>query len=56
MTAESRVKFCIYCDRPIEGGSIKVADDKYRHIKGDSACRPRPLLIWRARGRDVEQR
>ena len=53
MKAESRVKICIYCDRPIEGASIKVADasrvaapsgargDDYRHVQGDPACRPR---------------
>jgi hypothetical protein len=50
---KSGIKFCIYCDRPIEGASIKVADasrvaapsgargDDYRHVKGDPACRAR---------------
>lgn len=53
MTPMSRTKFCVSCDRPIEGAAIKVAGeshlgassgargDDYRHVKGDPACRPR---------------
>lgn len=53
MTPMSRTKFCVSCDRPIEGAAIKVAGeshlgassgargDDYRHVKGDTACRPR---------------
>ena len=52
MSTMSGIKICIYCDKPIEGVAIKVADadrvaassgargDDYRHVKGDPACRP----------------
>ncbi|MCX5385880.1 hypothetical protein [Streptomyces sp. NBC_00083] len=48
-----RIKFCLSCDRPIEGVAIKVSDadrvaapsgargDDYRHLRSDPACRPR---------------
>ncbi|WP_328313053.1 hypothetical protein OG432_24240 [Streptomyces sp. NBC_00442] len=51
MTAMSRIKFCLYCDRPIEGAAIRIREteagasmsgarpDNYRHVKGDPACR-----------------
>ncbi|WP_328309221.1 hypothetical protein OG432_08185 [Streptomyces sp. NBC_00442] len=53
MTDTSRIKFCLYCDRPIEGFAIRIREadagasmsgarpDNYRHVKGDPACRPR---------------
>lgn len=51
MKAESRVKICIYCDRPIEGAALPVGqpgawtstsgarDVNWRHVQGDTACR-----------------
>ncbi|MFD9630413.1 hypothetical protein [Streptomyces violascens] len=53
MTSTSHTKFCVSCDRPIEGAAIKVTGeshlgassgargDDYRHVKGDPACRTR---------------
>lgn len=53
MTAMSGIKICIYCDKPIEGATIKVTGesqwgsangargDSWRHVKGDPACRGR---------------
>ncbi|MFG2718159.1 hypothetical protein ACGFW5_07635 [Streptomyces sp. NPDC048416] len=53
MTFSHHIRFCLYCDRPIEGVAIKVSDasrlgapsgarvDDFRHVKGDPACRPR---------------
>jgi hypothetical protein len=53
MTAASRIKICIYCDKPIEGAALPVGqsgawastsgarDVNWRHVKGDTACNAR---------------